>query len=451
MRTGSDWLDLANDLLDVGWFNPDRLTDGAALFIVDGLDDALPVDGYGGAAVFFTTEDTAGIKRFAPLFADFPQAFVLLADGEKRRRLSGTLSKLFPALQQLLPADGAFSGHATLRELLDEGGEAAFDRLLVSCTQKPVYGLLDLSEVKKPSHRESVLSGFPSLDRELGGFSAGELTIWTGYRGSGKSTILGQVLLSALSQGKSVFAYSGELPAWQFRRWVLQQAAGADHVTKRVSARTGKEFFVVDDSAAAEIDAWWKGRFFLLDNDASNANEADAILSMMGLAASRYGCTVFLLDNLMTARFATDGKEFYRSQSLFVGRLVEFAKKRNAVVHVVAHPRKVGSGERGADNGKPRGIIDADEIGGSGDIANRADNVFSVTRSPDESEGVAAGVRILKNREYGATARIALGFDRTCRRFYELGSNGATEPYGWDGSNKQAVFSEIAEDEAAPF
>jgi len=39
------------------------------------------------------------------------------------------------------------------------------------------------------------------------------LSVWTGGSGDGKSTFLGQELLTAINHGFNVCAYSGELPA----------------------------------------------------------------------------------------------------------------------------------------------------------------------------------------------------------------------------------------------
>ena len=99
-----------------------------------------------------------------------------------------------------------------------------------------MQGVLDLAEVKLDQSLDArrVLSGFRALDAGIGGFSAGELSVWTGKRGAGKSTLLSQLLLEAVNQGHRVCAYSGELPARQFKLVMLQQAAGPDRVDCRV-------------------------------------------------------------------------------------------------------------------------------------------------------------------------------------------------------------------------
>ena len=50
--------------------------------------------------------------------------------------------------------------------------------------------------------QKRVLSGIPTLDHVLGGFQYGDLTVWTGRRGEGKSTMMNQIALEALDRGE---------------------------------------------------------------------------------------------------------------------------------------------------------------------------------------------------------------------------------------------------------
>lgn len=69
-----------------------------------------------------------------------------------------------------------------------------------------------------------ISTGIAGIDKVLsGGIYLGQTVILTGKRGDGKSTLGSQILANALDNGKSVFAYSGELPdyfsnvGWTFR------------------------------------------------------------------------------------------------------------------------------------------------------------------------------------------------------------------------------------------
>ena len=97
-------------------------------------------------------------------------------------------------------------------------------------------------------------------------------------------------------------------------------------MTTKTDSYSGKPFYSVPLLVQNRIDEWWKNKFFLYDNQ--GGGDTNRILSIFEYACRRYGCCVFLVDNLMTARFHGENEaDYYRAQSEFTGRLVEFAKK----------------------------------------------------------------------------------------------------------------------------
>ena len=80
---------------------------------------------------------------------------------------------------------------------------------------------------------------------------------------------------------------------------------------------------------------------------------------------------------------------------------------------------------------KTAGEISKEDISGSLDITNRADNAFSVNR--DEETGQTM-VSILKNRSDGIQKKqIALNFDVNCKRFTPYGNDLAQyKKYRWE-------------------
>lgn len=82
-----------------------------------------------------------------------------------------------------------------MNELWEKGGTEAVDRLLFGCRELPVSGLLNISDIEQEAavSRSRTFSGLPALDRAVGGFSGGELSVWTGKRGEGKGKTIAQV------------------------------------------------------------------------------------------------------------------------------------------------------------------------------------------------------------------------------------------------------------------
>ena len=175
-------------------------------------------------------------------------------------------------------------------------------------------------------------------------------------------------------------------------------------------------------------------KFFLCDS--YGAVSDDSLLEVFGYAAQRYGCKVFMIDNLMTTVFAGNEKDFYRKQSEFVNRVAEFAQKYDVHVHLVAHPRKT------------HGRLTKMDVAGSGDITNRADNVLAVHRlTPKEKseENCDTILEIFKNRFSGQQdVEIQLNFDSSCRRF-SMPSDTGPKRYGWDeptAADAEKLFSQ---------
>ncbi len=346
----------------------------------------------------------------------FGYIFVAAPPGEWRDKVTAELTDRL-TVPVVVPAGESFRDCGSLLEYIDAFGEGAADKLLYKTRELPVQGLLNLAEVDLSAKRDArrTLSGVPMLDKLIGGFSGGAVSVWTGKRGEGKSTLLGQLLLEAVQQCHRVCGYSGEMPKDQFKRALLQQAAGPRYVAWRDDPRSGRRFYAVQSEAAQAIDRWWDKCLFLTDIGRDNAHDEDTILGLFEYARRRYGCDTFLVDNIMTAQLKEESRVgIWQAQSAFTGRLTAFAKKCGVHVHLVAHPRKLQRGDQ----------IQADDVGGSVDITNRADNGFKLERVPEdklETMGCSAVLTILKNREFGAQGHLKLDFNEKSRRFFQPG------------------------------
>ncbi|MBD5155626.1 MAG: AAA family ATPase [Oscillibacter sp.] len=363
-------------------------------------------------AMSATWGEVAQCREFV---GQFPFILVAVPPGDGQKEIAGELLARFGAFV-CLPNDEAWQGCRSVKELREKGGLKAVDRLLLGCRELPLNGLLNIADVgpEEPVSQNRTFSGIPALDRAVGGFYGGELSVWTGKRGEGKSTLLGQMITEAVARNKRVCVYSGEMPASMFKAILYQQIAGAANIYRQTDQATGKELHFVNDNARQQIDKWINNRVFVTDIKTANAHDEDNILSLFEYAHRRWHCGVFLVDNIMTAALKDETRlGQWRAQSVFAARLVAFAQRFDVHVHLVAHPRKTRDGN-----------FEADDVAGTADITNRASNVFRVGRIPDEKVeeiGCSAGIRILKNRRYGDRGTVQLDFDPVTRRFYPAG------------------------------
>lgn len=284
----------------------------------------------------------------------------------------------------------------------------------------PPDGLILVSEHRKKKNTKVVASGFNKLDRKTGGFNQGSLTVITGKRGEGKSTYAGQIALNAVNQGHPVCFYSGELNADMFQEWIVSQAAGHNFMNE-YEDQFGAIRYQVDAYAEPRIREWLGQNLILYDNSVVKSSERNTILERFATAHDYYGCKLFFVDNLMTAKYAIDSdRDYYRAQSNFVGDLVDFALQNNVHVILVAHPRKSDSGDVN------------DDVGGSSDITNRATFVLKVARANDKERAEMncdSVVTVAKNRIYGDLGKIAFNFDVPSRRFV---CPDMITQYGWE-------------------
>ena len=192
------------------------------------------------------------------------------------------------------------------------------------------------------------------LDKRLEWFEfrKGELTVWTGYNGHGKSLMLSQILLGLMKQGERVVIFSGEMtPERQLKR-MAKQATGLDRPTPQYLDTLG---------------SWLHQRLWLF-NVVGSAT-IDRLLEVFLYSSRRYGTTHFVIDSLMMTDVPEDGPGSMTAQKEAVRKLCDFARKNGLHIHLVAHPRK------GQDESKGPGKMD---VAGSSKITDGADNVFTV-------------------------------------------------------------------------
>jgi len=286
-----------------------------------------------------------------------------------------------------------------------------------------VEGISNLSNVKMvdPSKMERCPTGNSLIDQFAGGYIFPSLNIWTGERGSGKSTVVGQTLLNCMENGYKVFVYTGELASGFFKLWLYLQAVGEKNIITEIDLKTNLTMFKPKPELIAKLDKWIDNKIYIYDD--TNTNEQDKLLELMDEAYQRYNCRIFLIDNLMTIKFNSNRDGIWRGQSDFIDLLRLKVLKNNWIINVVVHPNKAG------------------EIGGTGDIRNAAFNEFWVKKLGEDEEqfpGCNSSVSITKNRYY-SDSDISRGFyySKKSKRVYGKKEN--ERIYGWQENNVEEV------------
>ena len=232
---------------------------------------------------------------------------------------------------------------------------------------------LEPEELKRASHftKEVTAEFYPEGGRLPGfdmpwakipfRFLRGEVTMYNGVNGHGKSLLTGQISISAATQGeKSCIASMEMLPQKTLFRMV-RQAAG-----KRCPERQE-----ISDC----LD--WMGENIWLFHLVGTA-KAERMMQVFEYAYRRHGIKQFVIDSLMKCGIAEDD---YRGQKAFIETLCDFANKTGAHIHLVVHPRK------GDDESRPVGKMDAK---GTGAISDLMFNSFSMWRNKSKEHLIRA-------------------------------------------------------------
>lgn len=184
-------------------------------------------------------------------------------------------------------------------EILYRFGEATLLEMIDSAEDIKMRGLIDVGDIipYDPTTIPRISSGIPTLDRCIGGFMEGGVTILSGMSGGGKSTLSNQFILSAIESGHCVCAYSGELTKEKFLNWLSMSACGPEFMGLKYDKFLQKNVPFVPPEVQQRIQAYLKSKLFLYDNkEVFTKSQADSILDMFTLAARRNNCSLFVVD-----------------------------------------------------------------------------------------------------------------------------------------------------------
>jgi len=200
--------------------------------------------------------------------------------------------------------------------------------------------------------------------QELIELRPGELSIWTGYKGHGKSQFLSQVMLHAMRLCNRVLIISPEFKPEEVLARKCRQESG--------SSRPPAKF----------VDDWFeyaKSRLWLFDHQGSL--RPDNVVALCRYAVATHGIQHIVIDSLMKCGIGV-GSDDYSKQKHFVDKLQSVAHQSGPHIHLVAHARK------GSSDDQPAGIHD---VKGTSEIGDMAENVFSVWRNKPKHKAMSTG------------------------------------------------------------
>lgn len=385
-----------------------------------GFNNAVSVPtGANGFTWFIPCQEWIAKFKEIIVFGDFEHGKITLVDGLK--------SRLTQKIKVVRKKD--YLGEKDANDILTKYGRKAIIKAIENAEIPRLENVQDLAMVESVDLNElpKLKTGIFDLDQALGGgMCLGQVILLTGKRGNGKSTLGSQIIANVLDQSTNVFAYSGELSSWNFKRWLDLQLAGKSNLVIRKND-FGDDVATIDEKIVKSINDWYRGRMFVYDNQylpEDNA-EFESLTVTIEKVIKQYGVQFVFIDNLMTAMDSVEDQDnLYLAQSNFVGTLKKLAMKYQVVIMLVAHPRK------------SKEEFQNDDVSGSSDITNKVDIVISYARDNEPNKGK---LLVTKNRLFGVLKvgkdAIEMEYSTLTKR---IRSRTTTEnkQYGWE---KQAI------------
>lgn len=192
----------------------------------------------------------------------------------------------------------------------------------------------------------------------------GEVSLWLGINGHGKSQLLGQVCMALAEQDEPVSLASFEMKPLASLKRMLRQVAKCETPSAHMAAR---------------LSDWLENRWWFYDQQGTV--QPAMVYKVVGYSAERLGCKHVVIDSLMKC---VRGEEDRDGQKEFVDRLTALARDLDIHIHLVHHARKTESED------KMPGKFDAR---GSAAVTDLVDNIFTVWRNKPKERMVEKQAR----------------------------------------------------------
>lgn len=237
-------------------------------------------------------------------------------------------------------------------------------------------------------------TGIETIDYAINDLAPGCVTLITGRSNGGKTTFTKQIMANAIDNGNKVYLISGEGDAEFLINGLYQCVIGRDekyYDLIKVNRRYHKE---PKPEVLKALQRWHLGKFTMFNKGESKLKTIDQLFQMVEYEIKINKYELIVIDNLMSVLSVQQVAEKFEAQADFLQRCHDIAEIYKTHIILVLHPNKTY--QKGQD-------MDFEQISGSSDIYNKADNIISVIREYDKEkldEGIDGRMTVNKNRYY---------------------------------------------------
>lgn len=328
----------------------------------------------------------------------------------------------------------------------------------------PIYrpdGIVHIGEVQ-PSEKKQKIYPYPwkELTKSLMGQRSGEIVMYTSGTGMGKSTLIRELAIDHLENGRKVGMLMLEESVEETRHDMMSLYLRKP-IRQILAARELNESFPDDPIDFDVIDNLEDDEYeeasrklselplFLYDHRGSNL--AEDLLNRLEYMAVALECDVIYLDHISVVVSHMDGGNERQSIDHLMSDLRSLVERTGVHLCIVTQLRK--------NDGKPYeegGRITLHDLRGSGSLASVPNAVIALERNQQAADANTAStviIRSLKGRFNGRTGvAAALCYNRETGRFeettYKIDADGNVIYHDEDGDNEESPFDgDIDDDE----
>ena len=229
-----------------------------------------------------------------------------------------------------------------------------------------------IEEVNHPPVDKSTLMPWPTAADSFS-FRPGEVTVWAGSNGGGKSLMTGQVALGLIKQKQKICIASFEMKPKMTAKRMVRQFAGKSLESNNY----------VQIPREQKIEALLRFKTFIANNmyvyDQQGTVDAKRIEALVWHCATKLEIDHVFIDSLMKC---VPGEDAYNDQKNFVDKLTSLARDHDIHIHLVHHIRKLSNEEVRPSKS---------DLRGSSAITDQVDNVLIVHRNKRKEHARESG------------------------------------------------------------
>ena len=220
-------------------------------------------------------------------------------------------------------------------------------------------------------HKEKKLFMPWEKTRESFYYRPGEMTVYAGMNGHGKSQVTAQIAMSLMQQGEKICMASFEMKPIETIRLMSRMYIGTNPFTEEYQNEEG---FQVLDALFDKFGGWSNDKLWIYDQ--MGTTNPETVIGMTRYCAKELGISHIFIDSLMKV---VGSEEDMNGQKQFVGELFSLAKDLQIHIHLIHHIRKPQN-----ENAIPNKY----DLKGSGSISDQVDNIFIVWRNKGKEDDI---------------------------------------------------------------